>query len=181
MILLQGNALFSTSRDSVDSPFNRPKPITELGEYKLISPCISEDGLTLYFDQFKNSRRISFTSRVTRDSKWGEPHLLYGLEDHSLRQPYVTSDGRMLVAINSEVDSKEQCNVTVFSRDKPEGPFHLLGLVDCSALRQGGMFPRYCSSTGELFIALVPEGKTDVDLAVVKNFSLIGMMRKDAE
>jgi uncharacterized protein (TIGR03067 family) len=180
MVLRQGKHLCSTKRDTVDDSFKRPRVIAELSEFGILSaPCISENGLTLYVDQTKNDTQwISVATRETRDSKWSEP-LRLTLEDHSLAFPSITSDARMLFCVRTDIDRKERCNFVLFSRHGLEDPFSFSGFVDFPELRQGGIFPRYCTATSELFFSGISSGN-HLDLMVVKNFSPTTMVRKDS-
>lgn len=189
MILYQDGKLYSAKRDSADASFQRPRAIAEFSGYgvdselgRLAVPCVSEDGLTLYMTLFQNgSQQVAVSTRRAREAEWETPRPVEGLQGNAAGAAFVTPDGKMLLCKDaSNKGNSDGCGFLVFGRGNIEDPFRLVGSVDCPVLKlnQGGNHPRFCTTTGELFLSGVPEGGTNIDMIVVKNFSPATMIRK---
>ena len=172
MILLQDGVLCSAVRDDIDKPFQRPKVIKELGNKYgfLAAPCLSSDGLTLYYDWFIKGGEItpSSSTRKNKSSEWSVPHPLEisGAPD-KFRNPSVSHDGKTLYSSMSAEDEKTS-NIIMF-RKEVDGSFKMAGVVDCGDIVVRGFCPRFVPNTHELFFAGL--GGSNVDLMVVKNYS----------
>jgi len=182
MILLQGSVLHRALRDDISKPFQRPKQIKEFGDKYgfLAAPCLSNDGLTLYYDWFIKGKGITLSSsiRKTKSSAWSPPRPLeFTGQPDKFRFPSVSHDGKTLFSTSPSED-KTQSNVIVFRR-KLDEPYRMAGRVDCGDIVVRGSCPRFVPETQELFFA----GPTGVDaksagLMVVKNYSPSTMLRR---
>ena len=127
--------LWEASRDSIDSPFEDPKPLgapinTDKNEFV---PWISADGLSLLFSresdgQFQKGNMWRST-RESRTASWSQP-VLFGPPtpaDKLPRSPALSPDGKELLF---EMDNGKGLKIHLARRpglDQPFGPFIELG------------------------------------------------------
>lgn len=187
IIMLQNNgSLASATRDDLDSNFSRPKTITELSKkYGFIAaPCLSPDGVTLYYGRIVNGKGIQFHSstRSTKNSKWSPPRpLMLPPSGYKMRFMTLSSDGKYLFCNAMDVEEGKP-NLLVYSRMTPQDRFQFLGVVDSEELKvnasKGGAFARYLPETNELFFAGTTGDSGDIKMMLIKNFSPETMIKE---
>lgn len=190
IIMLQNNgSLASATRDDLESNFSRPKTITELSKKFgfIAAPCLSPDGLTLYYGRIVNGKRIQFhySTRSTKNAKWSPPRsLLLPPSGYKMRFMTLSSDDKYLFcnAMNAE---EGKPNLLVYSRKTPQDRFEYLGVVDSEGLKvnasKGGAFARYLPDSNELFYAGTIDDSGDRKLLLIKNFSPETMVKSVGE
>lgn len=174
----KGESLYQTTRSSVDKPFLRPREIRELKNVpKPKNPCLSPDGLSLYFNRAQNQRsEIAYTTRKSLRSPWS-PSRSLSVEAESidgvLTWPFVLNDGlTMLCTVEPIQPSGKSGNLVVLSRKSTTAPFenpHVISGNDLAPII--GRSPRYVISTGELVFARF-NGPNAFSLMMVRNLDL---------
>jgi hypothetical protein len=165
-----GSCLYATTRNTANSPFRRPSRISELMEFSPWSPCLSGDGLTLYFNDTTKTGVVSST-RPNRSSPWGRPRPFASIESASL---YLTPDGRHLlgteIAKNQRLD---RSNLWVWSRSSTGEQFHKSSRIEfagCPPIFGGCV--RYVASTKEVFFSRILKDGKPTGIWLIKNFDL---------
>jgi|GEM_PF-7127700 len=167
-----GADLVRRRRGSRDEEFGPEERFEELiGRYGFLgSPCLSEDGLTLYFDRMDDGSgknvplpRVnslargsvhSFSTRETRDAPWSEPQPV-PFEDGApvIRFAHVARQGRCIVARIVAQRDQSLPNLVVFLRENLDEPFRMQGAVALEGVVLRGKFPRYAPATNELYLS----------------------------
>ncbi len=138
-------------RTSAHAPFGRPVPLgdrvnTELNE---ASPCISSDGLELFFARKRSSKNEGYELRVcrrrSRSENFGPPSSLGPEFDRNASgaNPALSPDHLSLVFVvghSSDTTGSELCIATRPDRDTPFGPPVLLTELNTSADER---YPRF--------------------------------------
>ncbi|MFI4852607.1 MAG: hypothetical protein ACIAZJ_26140 [Gimesia chilikensis] len=190
IIMLQNNgSLASATRDDLESNFSRPKTITEVSKkYGFIAaPCLSTDGLTLYYGRIVKGKGIQFhySTRSTKNGKWSPPRpLLLPPNGYKMRFMTLSSDDKYLFC--NAMDAEEgKPNLLIYSRGTPQDRFEYLGVVDSEELKvnasKGGAFARYLPDSNELFYAGTIDDSGDRKLLLIKNFSPETMVERVGE
>jgi hypothetical protein len=175
----KGESLHVVTRPARDWPFGHPREIAELRPQTLTeereAPCLSADGLTLYFQRSeKGSAEFWFTTRARLDAKWEAPQrlpmVLDRLPDRKLTWPFVTTDRLTLYCTHE--GSAGKFRLMVWSRKSPSEPFADFRYLEVPNVPDlFGRAPRYVEATNELFFnASGPEGQGVWDLRVIKNY-----------
>jgi Cu/Ag efflux protein CusF len=190
IIMLQNNgSLASATRDDLESNFSRPKTITELSKKHgfIAAPCLSPDGLTLYYGRIVNGKGIQFHSstRTSKNAKWSSPRpLLLPPSGYKMRFMTLSSDDKYLFC--NAMDAEEgKPNLLIYSRGTPQDRFQYLGVVDSEGLKvnasKGGAFARYLPDSNELFYAGTIDDSGDRKLLLIKNFTPETMVKSDGK
>jgi hypothetical protein len=186
MVLNRRGGLSVSRRDSVDKPFPRPTDLPELrGEpYYNRRSCLSEDGLSLYFERLRGGfRGIELCSTRRRDasSSWERPsRLTFDLTKFGsprLSCPFVFRNGSALLCADYRKREEGSSNFMVWTRSRPDGPFDTGEYVELEGLSAFGLCPRYVEATHELFFSTDrtvsgPLYERGPDLYVVRNVRL---------
>lgn len=177
MVLLVGGVLHSTTRSSSDAPFKRPRAIRELRDQPTVkNPCISEDGLSLYFNR-KGSRtptEFAVCTRRSSSSPWGRPKTLKvqhpQVKGH-LVWLFVSNDGLHLFCTNQGADLPNG-NLMVWTRKTTNESFRVFEYIEFPDIDPVfGRSPRYVESTGELFFTQPKPETKKWGVSVIKNFA----------
>jgi len=100
--------IYETTRESLDSPWSPPTPISVNTARADTDPQISADGLTLYFSSTRlggqGSTDLYVATRPSRDANFGEPEPLLELNT-ALNEgdPWVSTDGSLLVFFRGNI------------------------------------------------------------------------------
>ncbi len=125
----ESNQLFYARRDSTSEPFSTPVLMDEValdgvGEGY---PCLSADGLTLYYTGIEFDT-IVVATRSDRESPFDNPVKYDDLpDDMNLLSFYVHPDGRHALGCQR---SDQGMNVISLSRNSTAGPFSLDGIIE---------------------------------------------------
>jgi len=185
MLLLVDGVLHTTARVSLDLPFKRPSLIRELKDQPQVkNPCISADGLKLYFNRHSGDSGSEFVvaTRRSRDSKWTNPkHVPIqkdGLEGN-LTWLSLSNDRYTLLCSHEETAriANGEATLMVWTRGTEEEAFSNYQYIKFPGMDALiGRSPRYVAATNELFFTrLVGEdqaGNKRWGIWVVKNFDL---------
>ncbi|QDV17741.1 hypothetical protein Pan153_23960 [Gimesia panareensis] len=190
IIMLQNNgSLASATRDDLDSNFSRPKTITELNKKFgfIAAPCLSPDGLTLYYGRIVKGKGIQFhySTRTSKNAKWNPPKpLLLPPSGYKRRFMTLSSDGNFLFCNAMDAEAGKP-NLLVYTRKTSQDRFQFLGVVDSDDLKlnasKGGAFARYLPESNELFFAGTIDESGDRKLLLIKNFSPESMVERVGE
>ncbi len=175
----QKMSLHATSRDTVKSSFRRPSEIAELAGFLSWGPCLSADGLTLYFTHRTSTPQgsmVVYCTRPDRSSPWSSAKTFAKV---ALGCPSVTSDGLHLLGHDtaaSRQNNAEHSHLLIWTRPSAQAAFSKCIEIDgFPGLR--GQCPRYVPPTKELFFVREsfkngqPE-RRHTALWIIKNFSL---------
>jgi hypothetical protein len=110
---LGGTDIWVTTRKTKNDPWseavNLGSPVNSpTGDF---SPCISADGLSLYFGSTRSpgfgDADIWITTRKTKDDPWGSPVNLGPIVNtlHGDRNPYISRDGSILYFVSPRPDN----------------------------------------------------------------------------
>lgn len=157
----KGSSLHLTTRSAPDKPFIRPTEISEFAKLFAGAPCLSSDGLTLYFnvrsapDDY-HTATIVVSTRKDKSSAWSTPKPVPELtiDDGTLQNPLVTPDGlNLLGSQNLGPDDKgKKGNLLLWSRPALGRPFVRSGVIDPENLPPlVGATPKFVPATSELF------------------------------
>ena len=143
--------LWVTTRASKDAPWGVPENLGPVinSEHDEASPCISADGLELYFmlliDGHPNRSEILMASRPTREDPWGEPvNLGWAVNSNDFEYtPFISDDG--LALFFSRGYSKS--HIYVCRRSSTTSPWG--GAVFFDPVNSGTPNDMYTSSAGE--------------------------------
>lgn len=184
MVLWIEGVFHSTTRPSVEEPFERPRQIREfLDQDRPWNPCLSPDGLTIYFNRRRlepdGSRpyEFAFSKRSSRNEPWSKPEPLPiqrdGIEGN-LQKLYVTADGCSLYCTHLARENKfEKGNLMVWWRATTKEPFAEHRYIEIKGLPPlAGECPRYVLATNELFFerSYPKDSGKKAGIWVVKNF-----------
>lgn len=154
-----GESLHVTSRISPEGDFQRPQEITELrAETRPKGPCLSPDGLTLYYVRGRPDgvgSELAYSERKTPHYPWATPRPLPfdagKLPGGFLTWPQVTGDGLKLLCAN-EGANRADGNLMLWTRPSREAPFASSRYVQYPGIAPlVGRSPRYVAATSELF------------------------------
>ncbi|MEQ8852796.1 family 16 glycoside hydrolase [Gimesia sp.] len=166
-----GRRLFFTNRNSTQDRFTAPIEIRELRDMGVVmAPCLSPDGLSLYMSCYginENQKGHWVVTRKNRSSKWdinSKHRILPYPNPIPSTTPFVTSDGLSLFLTNRTNTSngafgemikisRESVNDPLFSKSNTP-----IKIGDKTLI---GRFPRYCSSTKELFFSAPLSGSRE--------------------
>lgn len=124
-----GESLYESERSSVDDTLSRPREIRELqDEPSPKSPCLSPDGLTLYFNRSRNEgAEFAYATRNSLNEPWSHARLLpvdAGDIDGHLTWAFVMNDGlTMLCSAEGLKDAGETGSLLMLSRKSKVAPF----------------------------------------------------------
>lgn len=178
----RANQLHVASRASADAQFGEPAPIGSLRRegVRCRMPCLTGDGLTLYFErseapgkpwEFWSSRRAG-----PRDA-WGPPEpvpIVQADKPVVPSFPYVTADGLTLLGIVEWPNGK---GLMAWTRAGTELPFDQPQRV---IFPGAGKFPsnpaffRFCEKTNEVVFSGAKEGESRPSLWLISDFGLPG-------
>jgi hypothetical protein len=166
-----GMSLHVATRESLDKPFSRPKEIASLHAW---SPCLSADGLTLYFCSRSFQSKTCYFTRRDKESPWSKAKVYDppGFEDSNVSLSFITPDGLTLFG------SSQKPSLVMLSRTSIKRPFQKPMQIEVNNRPLFGNWPRYVSATQELFFWRIPlkDGRWDktrpVGIWVIKNFTL---------
>ena len=65
-------SLHVATREALDKPFSRPKELPSLQSHNAWSPCLSADGLTLYFYSRSFQGKTFYCTRRDKESPWSK-------------------------------------------------------------------------------------------------------------
>jgi hypothetical protein len=171
----QGGLAFHTAtRTSVSDQFRRPTELRELRDVTPENPCLSSDGLTLWFylplDGKWGGGKIMVCTRPDRTSEWSMPKRLPVLlaEGQWLHCPYVREDGLTLYCVDG---GGRERKLMVWSRSAIDKPFANGRHIDVPGLPNlYGLSPRYIKATNEFVFSDKPGAKSP-RIWIVKNFT----------
>ena len=169
-------SLHVANRESKDKPFSRPKEIASLQDHNAWAPCLSADGLTLYFESRSSQGKTFCCTRKDKGSAWSKAKVYTapGFEDSNVSLSFITPDG--LTLFGQENSPKPR--LMMLSRSSTKAPFSDPKPIQVNNHPLFGYWPRYVSATKELFFVRIPleNGRWDktrpVGLWVIKNFPL---------
>jgi hypothetical protein len=174
---------YSARRRSVDQSFGRPSAIRELADKSATrqwsrNPCLSDDDLTIYFNEYPHvgSTRFAFATRTDKNSKWSKPKPLPLNGNQALAAltcPYVTPDGLTLLCVNETKDIwNDGQNVYQFTRDDTSQPFDNPERLNVSGHpKLIGRYPRYIPDTREFYFSQsITEQFGDMRVFIFKPF-----------
>lgn len=172
LFVFEAGTICVSARDSRESPFPRPEPIAELKPLgRLARPCVSSDGLILWFDAPGKDKDITYrVSRKDRQDNWSKPEVV-DRKVVGFGNGFVVNanDGYGLFATATPL--QEGCRFAFALTDdqglsfKDATPLNLPANAD-------GKFPFYCHATNELFFAGQAGPDKTSQLYVVRNFTL---------
>jgi hypothetical protein len=183
MILLvsrsqNSESLHEVQRKSVDDTFEKPREIRELrNESKPKNPCLSPDGLTLYFNRSRSQgTEIVYATRKSIDDSWNQPRPLVidaGTIEGAFTWPFVMNDGlTMLCSVEGRKDAGKTGNLLMLSRKSKTTPFENPKFISAEGLDPlTGRAARYVESTRELVFARSVV-KREFNLWIVKHLEL---------
>ena len=130
----KGRSLFATSREAPDKPFRPPAEITELSQPNVWGPCLSPDGLKLYFNGSPPSTAsVVYSARSDRASPWSDPKVFADLD---VSCPSLTADHLRLLGHDSNAFKNHDFhdgNFVIWSRVSASGPFETSRHITCPA------------------------------------------------
>ena len=150
----EGMSLYCATRTAVDKPFGRPKEIPELAGRNCWAPCLSGDGLTLYF-LATASRKDQITlccTRKERSASWTRPKGFTDLDfdSGSVAVSFSTADGLTMFGHQN----RDQRNIlAICSRSAPSKPFEEPKAIEVRKHLVVGVWPRYVEASHEIFFA----------------------------
>jgi tRNA A-37 threonylcarbamoyl transferase component Bud32 len=169
-----GSTFSSAKRDSLTDPFVLSGPIPELaGVQNPKNPALSEDGLTLVFQQgLPSESYLMYCTRTDRQSPWGPAQRVPIGSDPNRQEPmswpFLSDDGLTIwysqgTALSPEIwTATRRDRQTIFEN-------HQRVIVEGTPLV--GRAPRFVAATGELFYsAIKTEQPPDWSLWVVKDY-----------
>jgi hypothetical protein len=166
------------TREKTTDPFRRPTGVGDLQGVKfLINPCLSSDGLTLYFCALPFAKladgELMVCTRSDRTSAWSKPKSLpiSSTKGRWLHWPYVSRDGLDLYCVERGRPIAEGYNLMVWSRSTTDKPFANGQDIELNGFPNlcGGS-PRYVEVTNELvFSGTNAEGKSP-RIWMIRNF-----------
>jgi hypothetical protein len=170
----KGMSLHVANRESTDRPFGRPKEIADLQEHNAWAPCLSADGLTLYFTSRSSQDRTLFCTRKDRKSAWSKAktYAAPGFEESNVSLSFLAPDGLTLFG---QANGSKPTLMTL-SRSSTGASFSESKPVEVNGHRLFGYWPRYVVATKELYFVRIPlnNGRWDktrpVGLWLVKNY-----------
>lgn len=182
MVLNRRGGLRITQRASVDQPFPRPADIAELQDEPYCRrACLSEDGLSLYFERLGGEPRgveLCVTRRRSDTSPWEVPKRLAfdrsQTRSPKISCPFVFRNGSALLCADYRKLGRGSSNFMLWTRSRPDGPFDQSRYLEFDGLTAFGLCPRYVEATHELFFTSdrTVSGRADdrgPDLYVIKN------------
>jgi len=156
----KGESLYEAERSSVDDGLSRPREIRELrDEPSPKSPCLSPDGLTLYFNRSRNQGvEFAYATRNSLNDSWSPAKLLpvdAGDIEGRWTWAFVMNDGlAMLCSVEGQQNAGETGNLLMLSRKSEVAPFENPQFITVQGLAPlTGRAARYVESTGELVFA----------------------------
>ncbi len=172
----QGGLAFHTAtRTSVSDQFRRPSELRELRDVTPENPCLSPDGLTLWFYLPLNGKwgggKIMASTRPDRTSEWSMPKRLPVslAEGQWLHFPYVSEDCLTLYCVDG---GGRERKLMLWSRSAIDKPFANGRHIDVPGLPNlKGLSPRYIKATNEFVFSDKPGAKSP-RIWIVKNFTL---------
>jgi hypothetical protein len=167
--------LFSTTRDSKDRSFRRPK---QLFEQPYFNPCLSSDGLTLYANWYREKGKLVFVvaTRSDRNSPWSEPQAINVVGSNlftHLTGPYVMDDGLTLFCVieSGEIWASARGNLLKFTRNTPDEDFGNPEYVEIEGIpKLTGRYPRFVPATNEFFFLKADGHFSKSQLVSIKHF-----------
>ncbi len=159
MVLSRRGALWMSRRSSVNEPFARPAAIPELQDESYCRrSCLSEDGLSLYYERLREGHRgveLRVTRRLSASAPWGTPKRLeIDLARAGASRPagpFVFRKGTALLCADDRRAGEGTSNFMLWTKSRPDGPFDTFEYLEFDGLKAFGYCPRYVESTGELF------------------------------
>ena len=152
------------TRQSPDKPFSRPGEIAGLEGDNAWVPCLSADGLTLYFYSRSaqgTKKGLVYCSRKDKESPWSKAkaHALPGFEERAVVLSLITPDGLTLFGL----ENNQKPSLLTLSRSSTKSPFQESKRIEVNNRPLFGFWPRYVSATQELFFVRIPlkEGSWD--------------------
>lgn len=177
MVLLVDGLLHSTSRQTDRQQFKRPRLIRELKtQPRVKNPCLSRDGLKLYFNRSQNGSEIVICSRDSRTSPWTAPKSIQFRRvgsDGAFTWPFFSKDEKTLFCSHEISDRLRngKGNLMIWTRKDDTGPFSKYEYVEFPDIEPlMGRSPRYVAATKELFFHRVTGPKQGRGIWVVKNY-----------
>ncbi len=168
--------LCSARRRNSDQPFTRA---VEIPEFKNLiypkCPCLSEDGLMIYFRTPGTDGQIVVSERKNRTATWSSPKSLLGPRlEKEVSQfstwPFLSKDRLTLLWM---IEKPSSPPLLVFARrSTPSASFDSFREVDCGSLPDGIRCPRFVDATKELFFNGHEKLGSNFFIGVVKGFSL---------
>lgn len=155
--------------------WTRPIPIEGLPT-GAVRPCISSDGLTLYFEviAYQKPTQMMYTHRKSRESEWSRPQrvqIMPNLEE-KISFGFYPDDGLSMFCKSNSQDLNGS-NLLFLSRTTKSSRFGSPAFVSASGVKAFGNFPRYAAATKELFFASPKnpdDPKSDLIIQVIKGF-----------
>jgi len=168
------------TRISMDGSFSGAKEIRELRDVQRpISPCLSPNGLMLYFNRGGGATKIPMEivvcSRGGREAPWSMPRplpiRLAGIEKGVLTGAYVNSSGlSMYCAIEGREKQVKGDNLMLWTRRSKDAPFASFKYLRFDgSMQMQCLAPRYVAATNELFVNRVV-APSQFEIWVLKNF-----------
>ena len=163
-------SLYTTERTSIDEPFRRSTEISELVDQpKAMQPCLSGDGLTLYFTVGSVADyHLMVTSRQSLSAPWSTPLPVSTINQtgEPLNWPFVLDDHLAMFCFGGH---GWQTNLSYWRRPSVQQPFVKLSNLSVEGVPLVGRSPRYVAATNELFFTRFL-GPKQFAIWVVKNF-----------
>lgn len=175
-------SLYAARRSGPNGEFGEAIEIVELRDQpRPMSPSLSSDGLTLYFNRNRADGtigEIAFTTRPNRSAKWSEPQTLP--IDRSkvpvgvLTNVHVMPNGLSMVCVIESRPDKRNQNLMVWRRSTVEDAFSDFEFLKFAESQNAYcLTPRYVTATKELFIQYARPGLDKFRLATIKNLVLV--------
>jgi hypothetical protein len=143
--------LYEAQRGSVNEPFGQARLLTELNTpAREERPCLSADGLTLYFSTYKSAMQIWQSERKDRKSSWSPPVKVESLDSHSGDFPNHTPDGLIMLVSSFGWNSKGKLDVVLSRRSSLTEPW---------GRPESGGEP-VNTENGEVGVFVSPDGRT---------------------
>lgn len=169
----KGEALHSANRSRKEDEFRRPTEISELvdkaGKSNLKNPFLSPDGLTLYFNTYREGQppTVDYATRESNQEKWSKPKMLPLSKKADLTWPFVSDDGCTMLAFEAG-----QARLSVWRRDSIDDVFLREQIVsDSHGEMIAGRCPRFVVATNELFFVSNVGGEGGTRMSCITNFS----------
>jgi len=176
MVCLVDGGLYSTSRPSLEETFARPRLIRELkDEPNVKNPCLSPDGLKLYFNRQSASDGVEIVAsqRSSLDARWSAPKSVSIRSDRvdgSMTWVFVSGDSDKLFCSSQGGRPGPNGNLMLWQRSNASQPFRDFSYIQIPGTeRLVGRSPRYVAATNELFFTRPMEDKKWT-IWVIKNF-----------
>jgi hypothetical protein len=174
----QGMSLRVATKKALDQPFGRPKEIEALQSHNAGSPCLSSDGLTLYFGS-RSQNSVVYCTREDKESPWSKAKVYDapGFEQSDLALSLITPDGLTLFGHDTFKQGAWKPSLMMLSRSSTKRPFKEPQRIEFDNRPLYGVWPRYVPATHELFFVRISlkDGRYNKDkpvgIWVVKNFS----------